>query len=87
MKRPKLNGHAAIAEAVGNSFNEYLKAGRRTRRQPVRAGDWRCREDADQRRADAHQGQSVGSGRGCSASIANTRVAKLDKYKIKPYQA
>ena len=25
MKRPKLNGHAAIAEAVGNSLNEYLE--------------------------------------------------------------
>lgn len=24
MKRLKLNGHAAIAEAVGNSLNEYL---------------------------------------------------------------
>ena len=25
MKRPKLNGHAAIAEAVGNSLNEDME--------------------------------------------------------------
>ena len=25
MKRPKLNGHAAIAEAVGNSLSEYMQ--------------------------------------------------------------
>ena len=25
MKRPKLNGHAAIAEAVGNSLSEYME--------------------------------------------------------------
>ena len=24
MKRPKLNGHAAIADAVNNSLNEYI---------------------------------------------------------------
>ena len=25
MKRPKLNGHSAIAEAVGNSLSEYME--------------------------------------------------------------
>ena len=72
MKRPKLNGHAAIAEAVGNSLNEYLeKLDGRTCRQSVRAGDWRCRKTLisdvlTRTRAISRKRQ------GCSASIAYT---------------
>ena len=64
MKRPKLNGHAAIAEAVGNSLNEYL-------------------EKLDGEPADNAWAEALA----LLATNRNTLRAKLDKYKIKPYQA
>ena len=87
MKRHKLNGHAAIAEAVGNSLSEYLE---KLDGEPADnlyelvigsvekslISDVLTRTKGNQSEAAAMLGIN-----------RNTLRAKLDKYKIKPAQA
>ncbi len=83
MKRPKLNGHAAIAEAVGNSLSEYME---KLDGEPADnlyelvIGSVEKSLIADVlNRARGNQSEAAGM----LGINRNTLRAKVDKYKIK----
>ena len=87
MKRPKLNGHAAIAEVVGNSLNEYhgkLDGEPADNLYELVIGSVEKTLISDVlTRTKGNQSEAAGM----LGINRNTLRAKLDKHKIKPYQA
>lgn len=83
MKRPKLNGHAAIAEAVGNSLSEYME---KLDGEPAENLYELVIGSVEKSLITDVLNRARGNQSGAASMLGinrNTLRAKLDKYKIK----